>query len=106
MQLGAASSDLRQIFGEFGYWMASGCPPWASYMALVLGHLIGLNKCPGMRPVGVGDTWRRLLENCALAVTGQIPWRPVGQSNYVGKWNPGYRGEIHVLQLLWQQHAQ
>ena len=61
---------LRQIVGEFGEWMANGRPPWAAYRALVLGRLIGLKKCPGLSPVGVGDTWRRMLAKCMLALTG------------------------------------
>ena len=54
---GEASSGLRKIVGEFRYWMANGRPPWAAYRELMLGHLIGLNKFPGVRPVGVVETW-------------------------------------------------
>ena len=66
-----ASLGLRQIFGEFGYWMANSRPPWADYRALMSGRLIGLDKYPGLRPVGVGDTWWRILEKYVLLVTGE-----------------------------------
>ena len=46
---------LRHIFGEFRNWMSNGRPPWAAYRALVSGHLIGLDKCPGVSTVGVGE---------------------------------------------------
>ena len=36
----------------------------------MLGRPIGLDKCPGVWPVGVVDTWRRMLEKCVLAVAG------------------------------------
>ena len=66
-----ASLGLRKIFGEFGDWMANGLPPWASYRALIMGRLIGFDKCPGVMSVGVGKTWRRMLEKCVLVVTGE-----------------------------------
>ena len=50
--------------------MANRRPPWAAYRALMLGRPIGLDKCPGVWPVGVVDTWRRMLEKCVLAVAG------------------------------------
>ena len=57
MWIGTASAGQRHIVGEFEDWMANGRPIWAAYRALMLGRLVGLNKVPSVRPVGVGDTW-------------------------------------------------
>ena len=70
LRFGVASLGLRQIVREFGDWMANGCPPWAAYRAPMLGRLIGLDKCSGVRPVSVGETWRWMLLKCVLVVTG------------------------------------
>ena len=35
------------------------------------GRLIGLDKCHWVRPVGVGETWRRMLDKCVFVVTGE-----------------------------------
>ena len=51
--------------------MANGRPPWAAYRELMLVPLIDLDKCPGVKPVGVGETWRRMLAKCVLVVTGE-----------------------------------
>ena len=67
---GAASAELRLIFGEFIEWMSNGRPPWAAYRALMSGRLIALDKQPGIRPVGVGETWRRFMAKCLLKVAG------------------------------------
>ena len=53
LRFGLGSLGLRQIVGEFGYWMSNGRPPWAAYRELMLERLIGLDKCPGVRSVGV-----------------------------------------------------
>ena len=46
-----------EIFFE---WLSNKSPPLAAYHAFVYSRLITLNKQPGVRPVGVGETWRRL----------------------------------------------
>ena len=51
-------------------WLANGSPPWAAYCALMSGRLITLEKQPGILPVGVGETWRRLFAKIVLKVTG------------------------------------
>ena len=38
---------------EFTDWMANTSPPWAMYGALQAGHLVALDKCPGVCPVGI-----------------------------------------------------
>ena len=35
------------------------------------GRLIALYKQPGVRPVGVGETWLHLMRKCVLSMTGQ-----------------------------------
>ena len=34
------------------------------------GRLIGLDKCPAVSLLGVGETWWQMLAKCVLAVTG------------------------------------
>ena len=64
LRFGAASGELRQIVVEFGEWFSNVRPPWAAYPFMMSGHLIALDKFPGIRPVGIGETWRRLLAKC------------------------------------------
>ena len=58
------------IVGDFTEWMGNGRPPWVAYRELMIGRLIALDKQPGIRPVGVGETWQRLMAKCLLRVTG------------------------------------
>ena len=51
-------------------WLANGSPPWAAYCTFMLVRLIALEEKPGVRPVGVGETWRHLFANTMIKATG------------------------------------
>ena len=70
LRFGTASGELRLTVGDFTEWMGNGRPPWASYRALIISQLIILDKQPGIRPISVGETWRRILAKFLLRVTG------------------------------------
>ena len=71
LQFGAVSGELRLSVADFAEWIGNRQPPWTAYHALMSGQLIALDKQPEVSPVGVGETWRRLMEKCVLRVTGQ-----------------------------------
>ena len=48
------------------------------------GRLIALDKQPGIRPVGVGETWRRLMAKCLLKVDGPEAKSAYGITQLVG----------------------
>jgi len=52
--------------------------PWAAYQALITGHLLALDKNPGARPIGIGDTWRRVLAKSILQVAGPVATEACG----------------------------
>ena len=106
LRFGVASTGLRQVVGEFGDWVANRGPPWAAYKAVMSERLIGLDKCPVVRPVGVGETWRQILEKCVLAVTGAEAKKACGTEQLCKGLVTGIEGAIHVMRLLWQQNSQ
>ena len=101
MQFGVDITGLSQIVGEFGDWIPIDLPTWAAYRALMSRRLIGLKKCPGVRPVGMGDTWHRILAKCLLAVTGAEAKEVYGTEQLYGRLEAGIEGGIHAVQLLW-----
>ena len=58
---GTASREFCLTGVKFAEWIANWLPLWAAYRALVSGRLIALDKKRGVRPVGVGETWHRLM---------------------------------------------
>ena len=65
------------------------------------GRLIALDKQPGIRPVGVGETWRRLMAKCLLWVTGQEAKASCGTAQLVGVVEAWLEGSMHAIRVLW-----
>ena len=99
LQFGAASAELRLIVGDFVEWLGNERPPWAAYWALMSGRLIALDKQPGIRPVRVGDTWRRLMAKCLLKVAGLEAKTACGTTQLAGGLEAGIEGAIHAMRV-------
>ena len=106
LRFGVASGELRKIIAEFGEWLSNGRPQWAAYCAMMSGRLIALDISTGIRPVGIGKTWRRLLAKCLLRVTGQDEKAACGTDHIAGGVEAGTEVAIHATRLQWTQHYQ
>ena len=79
---GAAASAWRRLCTAFGTSSSSLCQSLANVTKrlcttyvdpeavspLLAGRLIALDKCPGVRPIGIGDTARRIIAKAALTI--------------------------------------
>ena len=61
---------MRVVVASLADWMANSSPPWAAYCALVECRLIVIDKGPGVRPVGIGETIRRALAKIVMRAAG------------------------------------
>ena len=104
LRFGVVSAELRLIVGDFVEWLGNGRPPWAVYQALMSGRLIALNKQPGIRPVGVGETWRRMMAKCLLKVAGPEAKTACGTTQLAAGLEAGVEGAIHAMRVLWEDH--
>ena len=73
---------------------------------MMSGQIITLEKSPGIRPVGIGETWRRLLVKCLLQVTEQEAKAACGTEQLAGGVEAGIKGAIHAARLQWTHHSQ
>ena len=93
------------IVAEVGEWLSNGRPSWAAYLALMSGRLIALEKSPGIRTVGIGETWRRLLDKCLLRVSGQEAKSACRTEQLAGGAEAEIDGVIYAARLQWAQHS-
>ena len=73
---------------------------------MLSGRLIALGKSPGIRPVGIGDTWGRLLDKCLLRMSEKEAKAAYGTEKLAGRVEAGIEGAIHAVFLQWAQHSQ
>ena len=64
-------------------------------------RLIALENHPGVIPVEVGETWRRLISKYLLQVTGQETKAACGTEQLAGGVESGIEGGIHAMFVLW-----
>ena len=73
---------------------------------MMSGRMIALDKQPGIRPVGVGETWRRLMAKCLLKVAGPEAKSACGTTQLVGGLGAGIEGAIHAMRVLFAEHRE
>ena len=76
----------------------------SAYRALISSRLIALDKQPGIRPVGVGETWRQLIAKCVLKVAGPEAKSACGTTQLAGVHEAGIEGAIHAMRVLFEEH--
>ena len=67
---GCSSEELRVVVARLADWMANSSSPWDEYRALMACCLAVLNKRPGVRPVGIGETLRQDLDKLVMRADG------------------------------------
>ena len=69
-RFGCTSEELRVVVDRLTDWMANSSPPWSANRTLMACCLVVLDKRPGVRPVGIGETLRRALDKLVMRAAG------------------------------------
>ena len=99
-----SSGRLRKRIASMVEWLANEYSPWAAYRAMTWSKLVGLDKWPGVRPIGIGDIIRRLLCKVMLIVMGKEATRACGTDQLCSGLEAGIEGGIHHMRSLWDEH--
>jgi hypothetical protein len=102
LRFGAESERLRAEMADLTLWLSNSHPPYAAYRALMACRLVALDKQPGVRPVGIGEIYRRLIAKCAISVIGHQATTACGNLNLCAGLPAGIEGAVHAVRQAWK----
>jgi hypothetical protein len=106
LRFGVASSNLRSVVAKLAEWLSNDFLPWPACRALMGGQLCGTDEGPGggVRPLCIGEIWRRLLAKCLFFVAGSEAKEARGIDQLCAGLEAGIEGGVHAVQNLWELH--
>ena len=105
IRFGFESSRLRDLVSQLGNLIANEIISWRKIKTLLSCRLIALDKQPGVRPIGIGETLRRLLGNAVADINGDDLANAFGSEQLAGGVSCGNEGSIHGLQELFEKKS-
>ena len=60
-------------------------------------RLVALDKQPGVRPLGIGEVWRRGLAKCILVCCGEDATAACRSTNLCAGLEAGIEGDLHAV---------
>jgi uncharacterized C2H2 Zn-finger protein len=102
LRFGEASHHLRNSIAQLTMTLNNEYVPWHQIQALMSSRLVALDKCPGVRPIGIGECLRRIISKCMILATGSEVTEACGQSQLCSGLSSGIEGAIHAMNNLYQ----
>ncbi len=65
--------------------------------------LVALDKQPGVRPVGIGESYQRLMAKCILSATGHHAMAACDNLNLCAGLPAGIEGAVHAMGDAWAE---
>ena len=96
-RFGCVSEEFRVIVASLADWMANSPPPWAAYRTLMACRLVALDKRPGVRSVGIGETLRWDLAKLVMRSAGDQAKMACGNLQLCAGIEAGIEGATHAV---------
>ena len=100
---GTETSDLCPSLAKLTKILCSINQEENSLEPLLVSRLIPLNKNPGLRPIGIGETLRRIIDKTVARLSKQDVVDSVGSLQVCAGHDTGCEAAIHSLRTIFQQ---
>jgi hypothetical protein len=105
LRFGVHSNELREAIAALTRRMANEIIPWEQTRALLANRLIGLDKCPGVRPIGCGEVLRRIIGKTVMSIAGADAKVICGADQLCAGLEAGIEAAVHAMNDLFSEHA-
>ncbi|KAL3815266.1 hypothetical protein ACHAXA_001878 [Cyclostephanos tholiformis] len=102
---GAHSERLRGVMADWVVWLSNGSPPYDAYRAVNTVRTVALDKCPGVRLLGVGEVLMHLWSDCSHMQTKSAATTACGNTQLCAGLRSGIEANLHAVQAIWSQSA-
>ena len=106
LNFGPVSRALQNVVARVTEKMCNENVDWAMHRGFMVGRLIALDKSPGVRPIGIGETWRRLFAKVLLSQVGPEATEACSSNQLCAGLKAGIEGGIEAAKQLQDLHAE
>ena len=103
LRYGAHSAKLRDAIAELARHLANSIVEWSDIRALMSSRLIALDKCPGVRPIAIGEIPRRILCKVIAMATCDDITDLCGVDQLCSGLKSGIEGSVHAMRELYEE---
>lgn len=72
---------------------------------LIACRLVALDKCPGVHPIGIGETIRRIMAKAILRILAPDIQEVAGSSQLCAGQEAGCEAAVHAMQKIFQREC-
>ena len=102
---GAHSAKLCDAMAELARKIANNVVNWVDICTLMSSCLIALDKCPGVRPIAIGEEHRWILCKVLAMATGSDVVDLCGVRQVSFGLKAGIEGSVHAIRELYEEHC-
>ncbi len=100
---GGASNELCHFLAKVAVWMRTSFVDPSSVSPLMSCHLIAIDKNPGVRPIGICQTGRRIIAKAELSIVGSDVMEAAGSFHLCAGQPSGTEAAVHAVQMTFQK---